>query len=223
MAEKEKDPEQDMLFREIDEDLREEQLATFWKTWGNVIIGAAVALVVAVAGYQGWRTYDINSRHAEGERFASALILARTEQTEQAISSFSQMGQDSRDGYAMLAMFREAGLLSKKGDRKAASLVFAKLANDGRFPDLYQDMAMVLSVLHDMDQGDAATLAQNLEPIAADDNPWRHSARELIAALAFKSGDRDRARDLYKGLSEEAGTPTGVRNRATEMLAVLDR
>ncbi|GAB6054042.1 tetratricopeptide repeat protein [Magnetospira thiophila] len=222
MAEQ-KDPTQDMLFREVEEDLRAEQLAAFWKTWGNWIIGAAVALVVCVAGYQGWRNYDVSSRNAEGERFASALQLARTEQTDQAISALSQMGQDSRDGYAMMALYREASLLAKKGDRKAASLVFAKLADDSRFPALYRDMAMVLSALNDMDQGTTAELISRLEPIATDDNPWRHSARELIAALSYKAGDMDKAKQLYQRLSEEVGIPTGLRNRATEMLAVLDR
>ena len=49
-----RDPEQDNLFKEIDEDLRQQKYADLWKKYGKFVIGAAVALVVGVASLKGW-------------------------------------------------------------------------------------------------------------------------------------------------------------------------
>ena len=45
------DPVQDSLFREIEEDLRQEHWAKLWKRYGNYAVGAVFALVLSVAGY----------------------------------------------------------------------------------------------------------------------------------------------------------------------------
>ena len=56
------EPIEDGIFREIDEELRQENFAKLWKKYGNLIIAGAIVLVVAVGGYQGWRNYDLNAR-----------------------------------------------------------------------------------------------------------------------------------------------------------------
>ena len=70
------DETDNVLFREIEDELRQERAKKLWKNYGRYIIATVVALVIGVAGYQGWRTYDISSRTADGERFAAALKLA---------------------------------------------------------------------------------------------------------------------------------------------------
>ena len=69
--------------------------------------------------------------------------------------------------------------------------------------------------------GDAASSTTALASLVADNNPWRHSARELIAVLAEQSGDKSKARELFTALSDDATTPQGIRLRARELLAGL--
>ena len=60
MADKtpERDPEQENLFKEIDEELRQEKMALLWKRYGTFIIGAAVLVVSSVAAFQAWQAWD---------------------------------------------------------------------------------------------------------------------------------------------------------------------
>ena len=109
------DKTDNVLFREIEDELRKERAKKLWKNYGRYIIATAVALVIGVAGYQGWRTYDISSRTADGERFAAALKLAADNHSEQAATAFANISQDAVSGYAMLSRFREAGLLVSSG------------------------------------------------------------------------------------------------------------
>jgi hypothetical protein len=53
-------------------------------------------------------------------------------------------------------------------------------------------------------------------------NPWRHSARELLAMAASKAGENEKARELYQELLSDRDTPPPMRQRAQMMLSLLD-
>ncbi len=212
------DPVQDSLFREIEEDLRQEHWAKLWKRYGNYAVGAVLALVLSVAGYQGWRVYDIATRQSDGERFAAALKLADDKQTQAAAEAFAGLAADATAGYALLARFQEAALLAKRGDPAAA---YAELAQDPGVDAVYRDLAVILGAFNEMNGPGAGDLSARLAPLTADGNPWHHSAKELIAVLAARAGDRTKARALFTDLAADATAPQGIRARASEMLAIL--
>lgn len=212
------DPVEDSLFREIEEDLRQEHWAKLWKRYGNYAVGAVLALVLSVAGYQGWRAYDIATRQSDGERFAAALKLADDKQTQAAAEAFAGLAADATAGYALLARFQEAALLAKRGDPAAA---YAELAQDPGVDAVYRDLAVILGAFHEMNGPGAGDLSARLAPLTADGNPWHHSAKELIAVLAARAGDRTKARALFTALAADATAPQGIRARASEMLAIL--
>ena len=212
------DPVEDSLFREIEEDLRQEHWAKLWKRYGNYAVGAVLALVLSVAGYQGWRAYDIATRQSDGERFAAALKLADDKQTQAAAEAFAGLAADATAGYALLARFQEAALLAKRGQPAAA---YADLAQDPGVDAVYRDLAVILGAFHEMNGPGAGDLGARLAPLTADGNPWRHSAKELTAVLAARAGDRTKARALFTALAADATAPQGIRARAGEMLAIL--
>ncbi len=216
------DPVQDSLFREIEEDLRHERFAKLWKRYGNYVIGAAFAVVLSVAGYQGWRAYDIATRQSDGERFAEALKLAGDNQTQAAEEAFAGLAADATRGYALLARFQEAALLAKGGERAAAA-AYEDLAADSGVDAVYRDLAVILGALHEMNGtgAGAGDLSNRLAPLTADGNPWRHSAKELTAVLAARAGNRTKARELFTALAADVTAPQGIRARAGEMLAIL--
>ena len=72
-----------------------------------------------------------------------------------------------------------------------------------------------------IDDAEAEAIRSRLAPLMADDNPWRHSARELAAHAAMRGGDRKAARELFTKLAGDGAAPGGVRSRASEMLSVL--
>ena len=212
------DPVQDSLFREIEEDLRQEHWAKLWKRYGTYAVGVVLALALSVAGYQGWRAYDIATRQSDGERFAAALKLAGDKQTQAAAEAFAGLAADATAGYALLARFQEAALLAKRGEPAAA---YADLAQDPGVDAVYRDLAVILGAFHEMNGPGAGDLSARLAPLTADGNPWHHSAKELIAVLAARAGDRTKARALFTALAADATAPQGIRARAGEMLAIL--
>ena len=215
------EPQHDSLLQEIDEELRQEHYAKLWKAYGHYVIAAAIVMVIAVAGYQGWRAYDAQAREAAGERFAAALAQAKGGDPAGAAQAFSGIAADARAGYALLARFRQAASIAERGDRPAAAALYRAIAADKSVDSLYRDLALVLAGYQELDTAHPDALIQELAPLAADANPWRHSAREITALLTARKGDRDGARVLLTALAADFSTPPGMRTRASEMLTAF--
>lgn len=215
------DHTQDSLLREIDEELRQERYAKLWKKYGNHLIAAALALVLSVAGYQGWRTYDVKNRMEQAERFSAAQKLAASGETAAAAEAFAALADDAGGGYELLASLRAAAARAETGDKPGAIALYRQLSGDSGYDPVYRDLAVVMEALLIIDDAEAEAIRSRLAPLMADDNPWRHSARELAAHAAMRGGDRKAARELFTKLAGDGAAPGGVRSRASEMLSVL--
>jgi hypothetical protein len=209
------------IFKEVDEELRRENLAKLWKKYGRAVIGLAVAVVLAVAGVQGWRAYDLDRRGALSDRYAAALDLARGGETAAGLNGLIDLSEPDADGYAGLAAFEEARLRVESGDIEGAIRVWDQIAAGSGLGEGFRNVAEVLSVMHQIDSGDAAVLRGRLEPLATDGAPFRATARELLALIALREGDRAGARELYTRIADDREAPSGLRARATQMLAAL--
>lgn len=209
------------IFREIEEDLQRDRYKKLWAKYGNLVIAAAVALVLATAGWQLWKGYKLRREQAFGQRYAEALKLAEQGKTAEAEQSFTKLAADAGAGYSTLARLQEAALLIKAGKTGDAIALYNKLAADSSVDRVYRELATLLAVLNGLDQDDPAQLSNRLQPLAAASNPWRYSAIELQALLAQRAGDKAKAEQLWGQLADDAMAPLGLRARAAEMLAAL--
>jgi len=216
------DHTEDSFLREIDEELRQERYARLWKKYGKHLIAATFALVLFVAGFQGWRTYDTENRMEQSERFAAAQAMAKSGETAAAAEAFASLADDAGSGYELLARLRTAATRAKTGDKSGAIDIYRKLNMDSGNDAVYRDLAVVLETLLIIDHTEAGEINSRLAPLMADDNPWRHSARELAALAAMRAGDSKAARELFTALSSDGAAPQGIRSRAREMLSILD-
>jgi len=223
MADKtpERDPEQDNLFKEIDEELRQEKMTVLWKKYGNYVIGAAVLLVGSVAAFQGWQAWDTSRRGEDSAQFASALKAVTQQRSDEASQTFAKLAKDGSKGYATLSRLNQAGLQAQGGDKAGAAAAYLSIANDESVDIIFRDLALLLSTLHDLDKADPDELAQRVQKLSGASNPWRHSAKEIEALLAQRKGNRTQAGKLFQELADDVTAPAGIRARAVEMSAIL--
>ena len=99
--------------------------------------------------------------------------------------------------------------------------IYDGIAGDSATDELYRDLAVLLAVMHQLDTGEPGALTAVLEPLTADDNPWRYSALEFTGLLAERAGDRPRAREIFTRLGDDPEAPAGLRARARELLSFL--
>ena len=208
------------IFREIDEELRRDNLLKLWSRYGKYVI-MAVVLAVAIAGaIVAWREHQAAERRAQAGRYSSALALVRDGKNADAAKLFAMLSQEG-GGYGVLAAFEEAELLAKTGDRKAAIAAYDRLAGWSALDAEFRDLAALMSVMHGLPDGDPKAAVERLQPLSQNGNPWRASALELTAAAKLKAGDRSGALEIYKTLSDDLNAPQRMRARAAEMAKAL--
>jgi len=210
------------IFKEVDEDLRRDNLEKLWKKYGLQIIGLAAAVVLGVAGVQGWQYYDLDQRGKLSDRYGAALELTLGGETAAGLDAMIDLSEASGNGYAGLAAFEEARLRVESGDTGGAIEVWDRIAAGSGLGPGFAEAATLFSVLHQIDDGDPAVLRARLQPRATDSQPFRSTARELLAMIALGEGDTAAARALYTKISDDREAPAGLRQRATQMLAALE-
>jgi hypothetical protein len=209
------------IFKEVDEDLRRDNLEKLWKKYGFQIVGMAAAVVLGVAGVQGWQAYDLDQRGKLSDRYGAALELTQSGETAAGLDAMIDLSEVSDDGYAGLAAFEEARLRVESGDTAGAIALWDRIAEGSGLGPGFKEAAILFSVLHQIDNGNPAALRARLQPLATDSQPFRSTARELLAVIALGDGDTAAARDLYTKISDDREAPAGLRQRATQMLAAL--
>src|SRR5215467_13853447 len=89
------------IFREIDEELRRDNLLKLWSRYGRYIIAIAVFALVVAGGIVAWRDHQLSERRAQSTRYAAALTLARDGKEADAVKVFAAIA-DEGGGYAIL-------------------------------------------------------------------------------------------------------------------------
>ncbi len=99
-------------------------------------------------------------------------------------------------------------------------MLIQPLMPDSSVEPLYRNLATLLSVMSQADNGDPAALSSRLEPLAAE-GAWRHTANEYLGILALRQGNNDGARSRFQTVADDATAPSGARSRAAELLRTL--
>lgn len=211
----------DEFIREVDEDLQRDKLKALWDRYGILVISAAVLLVVGVAGYEGWKAWERSERHGEAAAFATLEAELAAQRWQPAAEGFDRFAANATPGYAALARLREAAALEGEKDPAAAAAALDRLTADNQADPLLRDLATLLSVSAQLDQGDPQSLRGRLLPLAETGRPWRASARELLALLAIRTGEIEQARSTLDELSKDGGLPAGQQQRIEALLQSL--
>jgi hypothetical protein len=212
------------IFHEVDEEVRREQLKKLWERYGVLFVVLAVVVVLGVAGWRGYDWWITKESAKAGAAFEAAATLAEQGKTDDALTAFQRVAAEGTAGYAKLARFREAGELAKR-DPKAAVALYEGLAADSKLDKSLQELAAIRAGFLLADSASAEELRRRLEPLAAPDGVFRHTAREILALSAWKNGDAaglKRWSDLIVG---DAETPAAIRSRVEVLntLAIADR
>jgi hypothetical protein len=208
------------IFQEVDEEVRRERLKKLWDRYGIFAIAAAVAVVAAVAG---WRGYDwwIERQAAKfGDDFSAAQTLSDQGKHAEAEAVFSRLASEATPGYRVLARLNDAANLAAT-DPKAAVAAYDQITADNSVAQSLRDLAAIRAGLLLVDSEPFNKMSERLEHLAGPDGTFRHTARELLALSAWRSGDMAAARRWVDIIMADGDTPGSVRSRIEVLMAML--
>ena len=205
------------IFDEIDEELKRDRAQVLWAKYGKYVLSAAAAIVLVVGASQGYNAWTKQQVKTAAETYQAALNADDVGAALEAnLSSLT-------DGYAMVAKFQIAADLANKGDAVAAEQAYLALSTESRLDPLYQQAALMLSVMSAVNTGDVADLQDRLSSLTSAVGAWQALALELSAGLDLQAGDAAAAKAKIDQVLALPEIPNDLRQRAQRMALVIEK
>lgn len=220
-SEEKKAAQDEVLLREIDDAVREDQYREFAQKYGRPLLGLVIAGVLAFGGYLYWNAREEARMEAESERLVAALDQAEAGNLDSADASAEALAAESSGGARAAALLLRAGIAMDEGRTADAIALYGEVASDEDAPAVLRDLARIREVAAGFDTRDPAEVIARLEPLAVPGNPWFGSAGELVAMAYLEQGDNAQAGTIFSEIARSDDVPESLRSRARQMAGLL--
>jgi hypothetical protein len=207
--------------REVDENLRRDQLRDMGKTYGKWIVAAVILFLAAIGGYLYWQDRQQKQASEQGEALSAALDKAADGNVKAAQSELAPLGESSNDVVRASAELARAAMALRQNDRKTAIDIYRELAADDGLPQPYRDLATVRGTMTEYDSIKPDEVIARLSPLAQQGKPFFGSAGEMVALAMLAKGDRTGAGQLFARIAADRQVPDSIRSRAVQFAGSL--
>lgn len=213
--------EKDVLLREVDEALREDEMRTLFQRFGKPV-GAAVLLgLVALGGYLFWNETREREAGERGEQFTMALDRVEAGNLDAADKQLATILTGNGAGSTAAAKLMQAGIALQQNKTADALRLFNAVAADDSAPQPLRDLATVRNIATSFDTLPVDSVIARLKPLAVPGNPWFASAGELLGLAYLKQGNTKLAGPLFAAIARDQESPETLRSRARQMAGTL--
>ncbi len=214
---KERDLADDVLMREVDEAVRQDELADVMNKYGKPILAVVVLGLAAFAGYLFWDGQREEKLEEQSEAMVSALDQIEAGNLESGTNALQPIVDEGSGGAKASALMLQAGIAQEQGNNAEAARLFAQVAADGDAPEVLRDLATVREIAATFDTLDPAEIIERLQPMAAPDHAYFGSASEMIAMAYLEQGKQKEAGDLFAEIAKNEDVPDSLRSRARRL------
>ncbi len=209
------------FYREVDEELRRDQMAGFWKRYGRWLIAGVVLFLAAIAGFLYWQQQKEVKAGEQGEALVAAFEDAQARKTKEATAKLDPLIEEGTPGYRAAALVTKADMAIEAGNDAAAAAAFGQIAGDEDLPEAYRNMALIRQTTIEYDRLPPAAVVQRLGGLAKPGNPWFGSAGELVAIAHLRQNKPQLAAPIFAAMAKDQNVPRSIRSRAMQMAGSL--
>jgi hypothetical protein len=211
------------FLKEVDDELRREQITNFFTRYGWWIIGGVVAILAGVGGYLWWSSRQAAARETAGESMVAVVsqLNGGTRGAAAAKPQIDALAGSSIEGYRASALFARAATQAQAGDNRGAIATFRGIEGDQSLDQVYRDAAMIRRTQLEYDGLQPTEVIRRLDPIASGDGSWAGAAGEMVGAAHLKMNRPDLAGPVFVRVARDVNAPETMRQRASMMAASL--
>ena len=211
----------DTFLREVDENLRRDQLRDWARKYGWWLVGALVLFLAAVGGWLYW----LERQRAEAAEDSELLSQIYTDIGSGKMATVPKrldaLADDGKGAVRATALFTGAAVALEQNDRAAATAKYNAIANDDDLAAPYRDLGLIRATSLEFDALKPEQVIARMEPMAKPGNPWFGSAGELTAMALIKQGKRNEAGRLFAAIAADRQVPDSIRARAVQIAGTL--
>ena len=208
----------DVFFKEVSEDVHNDNLKAFWKKYGvQVVAFTALCLTIAVSfeTIKHWRDLQ-NQRWSNA--FAYAQVLQTQGKQEDSLKALQDIADNGNAIYADLAAMKKINILFEQGNKDAALTALSDFIKNAH-NDKFKNAALLKLAYYKIDTAGADEITALLKPL--DGSVWEAEAKELIALTLLRENNVSDALAIYQGIIALPNINDILRARAQNMISVL--
>jgi hypothetical protein len=209
------------FLREVDENLRRDQMRDFGKKYGGWLVAAVILFLAASGGWIWWKQHQEKLSGEQVEQLGEIYRNIGAGNTKNAAQQLDALSKSGRKAVGASAAFASAALAIQQGDSKAAIAKYRELAGNSSLPQAYRDIALIRQTALEFDQIQPQEVITRLEPLAKPDSPWFGTAGEMTAMALIKQGKKAEAGRIFAAIAKDKSVSGPIRERAVQIAASL--
>lgn len=208
---------EEVLLREVDEAVRQDQLSSFATNYGKPLIAAVVLGLACFGGYLVWEGRQEAAMEGDSEALVAALDQIEAGNLATGSAALEPLIADGNPGAQSAARLLKAGIALEQGKAKEARELFAAIAADDNAPPAMRDIATIREVATAYDTMAPADVIARLKPLAVPGKPFFGSAGELVAMAYLDQNKPKEAGAMFASIAKDETVPDGLRSRSRQM------
>lgn len=214
-------PEDQILMREIDDAVRQDDTQHFFKKYGIALGSAVLLLLAAFGGYLLWDNAREAALEEQSETLVRALDQSQGGDFSAASETVASLLDSDESGPRTAARFIKAAAALEQDNTAEAVEIYARIAADEDAPPALRDLARIREVASNFDDREPSDVIARLDDLAVPGNAFFGSAGELVANAHLEAGNRDQAGALFAAIAKDEEIPETLRSRARQMAGLL--
>lgn len=209
------------IFTEVEEDLRREQYYKLWKNYGRIGLGVFAGAILAVTAYAVWESHQQDVRREQSARYQDVMFADPPLEGVALEGALTKLTEEMGGGYKTLAQFNLAAAFVNEKKYPEAIALFEALAADSGADRSLRDVATIKAAALQAEVLTLDEMRKKLARLTAPEEAMRFSAGELLAYVAYRTGDLTAAQGYLTALRDDAEIPANARQRVSDMLAFI--
>ena len=211
----------DTFLREVDENLRRDQLQGIARRYGGWIVAAVVLLLAAVGGWLYWQEQNKRSAAEDSEVLAQVYSDIGAGKLATVPKRLDTLAAEGKGAVRASALFTRAAVALEQNDRALATAKYHEIAGDEELAPPHRDLALVRATTLEFDALKPEQVIARMKPFAQPGNAWFGTAGELTAMALVKQGKKAEAGRLFAAIAADRQVPDSVRARAVQIAGTL--
>ncbi len=212
----------DLLFAELSEEMRQDQVIQFLKKYQYYIMAGILAFVAAFGGLLAYDAYQTSQRKALATDIAQAQALLNDGDEQAALGLLGELSQ-RKDFYGYQAGMLIAKRSLAQGAFDQAATEFSALAKNTGLTAPYKELAEVYALLAASNQGLDAEQSQRLQALASGEGAYAAMAKELQVALMVQQGQVAEALSAIDLMLEDEASSASLKFRMEQLKTALEK
>lgn len=210
----------DVFFKEVSEDVHNDNLKAFWKKYGiQIVTAVALCLTIAVS-FETIKHWRDKQNQVWSNAFAHAQLLQNQGKIEDSMSAFDAIIRKGNALYSDLAQLEKANILLQQNKSDEALSLLSDFIKNGH-NDKLKNMALIKLALFKVGSISGEEMTTLLQPLLQNNETWYPEAKEIVALTYLSHNQQDKALALYQEIISLSNISDVLRARAQNMISVL--